>query len=239
MSQSLLTDPALLARWNGDGNGDDTGDLINAANPGTFDGTWVGSASYLDGQYPGVKAFNCNDARYFTINGPTITGNLTFTATIKTSVSVITDQIAHFYQQSTPFPGWGVRHVDGAIQFWCGDGAWRVSQSSDYNSGVLVAIACVYNGSTVSFYKNGVFDGSQAAPASLPTYAGTKSIGAVNNGSSVFGGTIEDVRIYDRALSGAEVLAIANGQEFVPGGATLARDLTQDLTQDLTRNILQ
>lgn len=209
--ENLLTDPDLLARWNGDGNNDNVGDLINIANSGTYDGTWVGTPSYFDGQNPDVKAFNCNDANYFTTSGPTLTGALTFTATINTTVTTITDQIAHFYLQSSPFPGWGVRLVDGELQFWMGDGSWRSAQSNDYNTGEYIPIAIVYNGSTVNFYKNGVPDGSVAAASSIPEFTGIKAIGATNVGTSIWGGTLEDVRIYDKALNAAQIGYIASG----------------------------
>lgn len=45
---SLIDDPDLVARWNGDGDGDNVGDAINAANPGTYDGTWLGTPAYAD-----------------------------------------------------------------------------------------------------------------------------------------------------------------------------------------------
>jgi hypothetical protein len=77
-------------------------------------------------------------------------------------------------------------------------------------------IGCVYNGSSVSLYINGVLTTSTAASGNLSYSNGFPwLIGADSRVSSstgdYFAGLIDDVRIYNRALSAAEISAMYNG----------------------------
>ncbi len=66
-------------------------------------------------------------------------------------------------------------------------------------------VATTYDGSQLRMYVNGSIVGSPQS-VSLGSYTGVIEIGFWNNGTSdFFGGLIDEVRIYDRALSQSEV----------------------------------
>jgi hypothetical protein len=86
------------------------------------------------------------------------------------------------------------------------------------NSGALVEnqwmhVASVYDGAFMRLYLNGVEVGAQSKSGSLSTNSGVPVwIGAnPTNASQVpWDGQIDDVRIYDRALSPQEVFELAD-----------------------------
>jgi hypothetical protein len=85
-------------------------------------------------------------------------------------------------------------------------------------------IAVVKNGdagNNVSFYVDGVARGSGAAGA-VTVPSGPKQIGALLD--SVFtanlGGSLDDVRLYNRALTAAEVLRLAQGEGCITDGTS-------------------
>jgi len=78
-------------------------------------------------------------------------------------------------------------------------------------------------------YVNGVSDGSVAFTGVIPTSALPVRIGADQSGANTFTGWIEEVEIFNRALTPQEILAIRNAftagkckqQQAVPANSTL------------------
>ncbi|MBI2076715.1 MAG: LamG domain-containing protein, partial [Candidatus Aenigmarchaeota archaeon] len=67
-------------------------------------------------------------------------------------------------------------------------------------------LAATYNGSNASLYVNGIFADSAAGTGSINTSANPLRVGMRSDYPNVpFNGTIDEVRIYSRALSAAEV----------------------------------
>ncbi|MEK7176582.1 MAG: LamG domain-containing protein, partial [Patescibacteria group bacterium] len=62
---------------------------------------------------------------------------------------------------------------------------------------------------TVTFYVNNVVQTTSGFAGGLPSTTGFGYIG-VSNAASFFPGSLDDVRIYNRALSAAEVLQLYN-----------------------------
>ncbi|TAL60043.1 MAG: hypothetical protein EPN88_16435, partial [Bacteroidetes bacterium] len=65
-----------------------------------------------------------------------------------------------------------------------------------------------YDGSALKVYINGVLDGTLSESPSIPANNLTLKIGADSNGSHVFKGLIDEVEIFNRALSSEEIAAI-------------------------------
>jgi hypothetical protein len=78
-------------------------------------------------------------------------------------------------------------------------------------TGVWVHVAGTWDGSIMAIYTNGVQQASLAAAGTIVTTADLLAIGKKNTSGfagDYFNGRIDDVRIYNRALSGAELGAI-------------------------------
>jgi hypothetical protein len=90
-----------------------------------------------------------------------------------------------------------------------------INSISTFNANTWYFIAFTYNGSMLDIYVNGQLDKSLAttqgigSPASFATGIGH------SNGAGGFwwNGLISDVRLYNRALSAAEIQAIYNAEK--------------------------
>jgi concanavalin A-like lectin/glucanase superfamily protein/fibronectin type III domain protein len=88
----------------------------------------------------------------------------------------------------------------------------------DYSAGGTAALAlntwshlaATYDGTTVRLYVNGVEAGTAAGAGALPASANPLRIGGNSVWGEYFKGRIDEVRIYDRALSAAEITADMN-----------------------------
>jgi hypothetical protein len=92
--------------------------------------------------------------------------------------------------------------------------------TSNVQNGVWQHVVVVKNGngaSNTTFYLNGVADGT-ASSGTINTPTGIKKIGYDN--SFFFNGSIDDVRVYNRALTAAEVKQIYNATSGIKIGAT-------------------
>ena len=69
----------------------------------------------------------------------------------------------------------------------------------------------VYDGTNLYFYLDGILTTTTTLPAEQDATAATFIVGARLGGTGFFGGQLNDVRIYDHALSAAEVKEIAKG----------------------------
>jgi Tfp pilus assembly protein PilV len=103
---------------------------------------------------------------------------------------------------------------DGRVSWWVGDGPWLDSPAtSTYNDGVWHHVVGTYDGYTSRLYVDGNLSTSSARGVENPTSAAVFEIGGSTVGcGSGFVGEIDDVRIYQRALSASEVSTLyANG----------------------------
>ncbi len=94
---------------------------------------------------------------------------------------------------------------DGVIAFY--DGETECLFGSAVSTDAWHHVALVYDGATLRAYLNGRPQGT-AESVTLPAVTGPLQIGAWIHGASsfdFFGGRIDDVRVYDRALTEAEL----------------------------------
>ena len=75
--------------------------------------------------------------------------------------------------------------------------------------GVWSHLATTYDGTTLRLYLNGALSGSTSVSGSIRTSSGQLRIGGNSRGGRWFAGQIDEVRVYDRALSSAELQADA------------------------------
>ncbi len=92
------------------------------------------------------------------------------------------------------------------FQYRDSGGLWR----QDWNTGQLIAlnqweyITLTFDGTKIQFYKNGQYKSEQNITV-LFNYTGNLRIGHQSSGTDYFNGLIDEVRIYNRALSAEEV----------------------------------
>ncbi len=157
-----------------------------------------------------VLGFN-GSADYVPVTLPSLAGHRSAACWLKSTATAATTFLGA-YNASTPYNGWGLAlnlNATGNFGFWNGY-SWNNSTSATgYNSGAWCHAVATFDGSNIHFFKNGVADGSPAA-ASPSTFAGPHAIGATSAGSSAFPGTLADVMIWSRAISGAELAPLSD-----------------------------
>jgi hypothetical protein len=96
-------------------------------------------------------------------------------------------------------PGTWVRH------------SWMTTSSRSTRAlpvGQWTHIAATYDGTTLTFYRNGKRVAYRSAPAPINSTGGLLRIGGNDIWDDEdFHGAIDDVRIYDRALTGSQITA--------------------------------
>ena len=96
------------------------------------------------------------------------------------------------------------------LYFGVGNGSnWSAEPSLPMDVGVWQHVAAVFTGSSLSLYKNGVQVGS-AVGASLTNSNVPLLFGSWTGSAEFFNGQIDNVRLYDRALTLAEIQADMN-----------------------------
>ena len=115
-------------------------------------------------------------------------------------------------------------------QLTSGD-TFRVNSTSSYptNGTTWMHVAATYDGTTMKVYVNGVEEGSLAGPASIVTNNLGLGIGAQPDGVSQLQGAMDDVHLYNRALSLAEIQALAS----TSNGSSAENDFNGDGKSDI------
>jgi len=222
---SQLYNPSgLVGYWPlNEGSGSSTIDASGNGNAGTWAGTTSGNNStYYTGGKVGTYAGNFNGSNdYVNLGNPTalqVTSSLSVVAWVNQSavVSFGNVMVGNYWSGSGAF----VVQDYGSNNMLCsylGNTKTVATPTNSFNTGIWYYIGCTYNGSTITTYINGVNSGSIAATGTLsnssgyPWYIGTE--GSVGFQTGFFHGSIDDVRIYSRALSPAEVMALYTAEK--------------------------
>jgi hypothetical protein len=88
---------------------------------------------------------------------------------------------------------------------------YRVDSQTSYpvNGSTWIHVAATYDGSTIKLYINGTLESSRSASFQIGVNDLALGIGAEPGGYRPMQGVIDDVRVYTRALSDAEIRALA------------------------------
>jgi PKD repeat protein len=206
----------LIAWWKAEDNAYDSvgGHHGTMQNGATFAGGRDGRAFSFDATDDYVDA-GTNDVFNFS-NG---TGAMTISTWIRVSSMPafaygLVSKASHGPggQFTGPYSGWSFYlYSNGRIGFG-GAGVWEFySPASTVSTASWYHVAVTKAAGIYRIYCNGVEVASETsgAHASLETSTSTMVIGASYPDDSFFSGMIDDVRIYNRALSAAEVVAVA------------------------------
>ena len=193
-----------------EGTGNKVADISGNGNTGTLtNGAWT-----TLGKYGRALVFNGTNALVTINDSPSLhlSTGMTLEAWVKPSVAknasadvVYKGADAYFLQSSS-----GTKLPSGGGSF----GTTPVKAAS-YGLTPLplntwTHIAQTYDGVTIRFYVNGVQVSSRAQTGNIVTTTNSLQIGGDSIYGQYFKGLIDDVRVYNRALSQAEVLTDSN-----------------------------
>jgi hypothetical protein len=240
----LTLSSGLVGYWPFDGKTTNwatgkTNDVSGNANTGTLTGMNL-ATSPVAGKIGQALKFN-GTSQYISIadgSGTFAPATFSISAWVKPSITLGSSQgvgLFGYNTGSTPTLDFELA-ASGASARWTSTGLSNTSQFygiGSLSAGTWYLITLVYDGSFKRVYVNGVEDSHDAAAATGTLTASTLfTIGGDLHGSGglarYFPGVIDDVRIYNRALSSSEVQAL-----YHLGAANIAHSNTTALSSGL------
>ena len=92
-----------------------------------------------------------------------------------------------------------------STNLWLGSGEVEARSAASLPTNAWTHLAATYDGAVIRLYVNGALSGSATATGSMPASTGAFRIGGNTVWDEYFGGLIDDLRLYNRALSAAEI----------------------------------
>lgn len=219
---ALASGRGLVGYWPMDeGSGTSTLDASGNVNTGTWSGTQTGSSGYystgrvgpwsgmFDGATDGISISNSASLN-------TLTGSFTISHWIKTTAATV-----QMYTISNAGSSNGYRFglSGGKIAFLVGNGSTYTETtcgSKAVNDGTWHMISGVFNLSGANQFSC-YLDGAIQANVSLPSSYSGMQTNAPGIGKppccQIFNGSLDDIRIYNRALSAAEIQEMYNAEK--------------------------
>jgi hypothetical protein len=192
--------PGIVSWWRADG------DFIDSI--GGNSGTNAGGVTFTPGEVgPALSLSGASNSYVFVGDAPSLelTGAITIDAWVSSPAfgGRIVDKI-----QAYGSNGYMLDTYQDRLRMNVGPNA--VSSTTLLPMGAMTHVAGVYDGSSsITLYVNGSLVGTGSfTPQTTPTSQLPLRIGADSNGTSLFTGIIDEVRLFGRALSAVEILAI-------------------------------
>jgi hypothetical protein len=199
----------LVGHWTMDGNGNDASGNGNNGAP-------IGSTSYGAGRVSSALLLASSSSRLQVpdSNSLDITGPITIAAWIRPSSAGTQYVVSKNVKAATDGFELSLSNAGKVFVRFNEDSSGdslRVDSTSKYptNGSTWMHVVATYDGTTIKLYVNGQLEGSKAANFQIAANDVPLSIGSGDGGYRGMKGAVDDVRIYSRALSAAEVTALA------------------------------
>jgi prepilin-type N-terminal cleavage/methylation domain-containing protein len=203
----------FLGYWNFDeGGGSIAMDVSGNGNNGTWSGTQAGTSGYYSAGKVGSWAgfFNGSNDYVITTNNINVGSSFSIVVWVNPNSGMAGgDRIA----ETNYGTGFYLGTTGTGYQLIVDDPASGTCSGGTLTPNAWQQVVGVYNGSVGSLYVNGSLaigncTGFSSPTSSLPLYIGSKHGG----GANFWEGSIDDLRIYNRALSATEIQEIYNAE---------------------------
>ncbi len=103
---------------------------------------------------------------------------------------------------------------------------YRIDSTSDYSTdgSTWMHVAATYDGTTLRLYVDGQEENSMAATITIATNSLPLGIGTQSDGGSPLQGNLDEVRVYNRALSESEIQTLADLSPSVTADLSITKD---------------
>ncbi|MCH8233094.1 MAG: hypothetical protein IIB82_10700, partial [Bacteroidetes bacterium] len=163
--------------------------------------------------------FDPNDGSRDAIVGNSTLGlsqTLTFAAWIKPSAFGNGQQYTIISERMNGAESWQFAIIDDFLYFSKWDPSF-IESTSNSNSGLLSVnrwqhVAVTYDGSDARFYVNGQLDVTSGMSGDIRTNATVYQIGRWGTDDEYFDGDIDDIHVYDYALSDSDIQSLYNSE---------------------------
>lgn len=203
LTDNLLT--SGFAYWKFDESSGNASDSV-----GSNTATNVGTATYAAGKLNNGTTLN-GSSQYFTFatTPQTGAGSWSVNTWVKTSSSGSLKE----------FLFWGSNSVDAGIDFYMSSGnklvanfyggAGIATSTTSINTGAWVMCSITYDGTNIRVYVNGVLEATGANKAGSLSGT-TRIIGADGTPGNYWNGSLDEMGIWTRTLTGAEITSLYN-----------------------------
>jgi len=187
-----------------DGGGATAADSSGNSNTGTL----FNGPAWAAGQANGALSFDGVDDHVSIPNSPSLspTNAMTLAAWVNTRDVAATQQIIGKYSGTLGGPYFLRVQNPGAIRFRAG--GVNLTSGTVLTANTWYYVAGTYDGSQLRLYVNGTLRASVAASGAMADNGLNVNIGSLTNGGGYFKGLLDEVRLYGRALTAQEVLAL-------------------------------
>jgi len=167
-----------------------------------------------------------------------ITNQITVTAWVKVTASDdISIVVAGQYSDITEkdFALFPYQSAGGQVYFDVGNGtvSGRATSNAGYALGNWFLIVGTYDGSNVRIYYNGVIGATVGTLTGNISFSGDSIKIGKQSGGSFFNGSIDDVRIYNRALTASDVAALYQAGSHRTGDVGFSKMLFPPIDQSV------
>jgi prepilin-type N-terminal cleavage/methylation domain-containing protein len=211
----------LVGWWKFDEGSSTTAiDSSGFGNTGTWAGAGQHSTTSAKAGPTGAQFLGSTD--YLSMGTPASLdlGTLTVVGWVRRSQLTDWERIAGKYYYSGANTGsWAIDGGQGYLRCYGNHGGtWQSAEASAgtlNQTGRWYFIGCVFESTGLSNYIDGVLQYRQNASGTIASSSYPVLFGATSDGVSTqnyFSGVLDEMRIYNRALTGAEILAIYNAQ---------------------------
>jgi hypothetical protein len=205
------TKAELVGWWRFD---EGSGTVANDSSGNGNDGTFNGDPQWVDGILGGALEFDGTDDYIEVPDNESLHLWERFTLAawiyqVESSSSRIIDKIGAGTANGPHLdthPGTKLRSCSGTC----------ISTTTDHTLDEWHHVAVTFDEGYVKLYVDGYIEAEGSAPSPLAGNSLPLRIGADSDGRSLFHGLIDDARVYNLALTEAEILAIMEGEEGYP-----------------------
>ncbi|MFA6994532.1 MAG: LamG domain-containing protein, partial [Candidatus Paceibacterota bacterium] len=207
----LYNTSGLVGYWNFD---EGSGTIAKDTSGNGRNGTLTNGPVWTSGKVGGALSFDgSNDAVNTSGNSPSLAGNFTISIWTRWNQFQNYGGIVFNYTGGTaPYFNFFLSSYPSTIGFNLSNGVTIQNLSQSYASVNIATnnwylLDVVVDGSFVRFYVNGTL--AQSAPQTVSSIGGSFPF-SISHSVNPFNGSLDDARIYNRALSASEISALYN-----------------------------
>jgi hypothetical protein len=226
-----ITDPNLVAWWKFDeGTGDRALDFSGHNNHGSL----MGNPQWVAGYDGDALDFDGNDDHVYSsdVSIPTNAFTIAFWFKSETALNASSPREDFIYWQSVSRPHMSFnKSGTGEIGLWPnigGDFDGPLTMTTSWSAGTWYHIAGTFDGTNFRIHVNGNTERSVNHPGINEATTGL-FIGCTSSNATNFNGMIDDVRIYNYALSDEEIKEVMRGDPLVAWSPTPANNSTPNI----------
>ena len=204
-SQLASTAPSngLVGYWKLDGNANDSVGVTASKPAGSRPGTLAGNPSWLTGTNAKINgALNFDGSDYVTFGDLDVTGDISVSMWIKASTPADEDWNSIFIKPNA----YGFEFKGNTLYFRTTTG----EVSAPYSGTGWQHILGIKRGVTLELYIGGVEVATTASGATLTANNNPLRAGTWNTTDEFLTGALDDIRVYNRALTTADITALYN-----------------------------